>query len=232
MRGPLAAAALTALLASLPVDAPAQVLRELEPVQLEYRILWGDPQEPVGRMEISFSPVETQRGRRLQVEESTHYILPRDIPFEYEETAKLVCDEEGVVRFDTSARALGKERTNVAVRMGEDYHVTTTFEGKKQSKTITSHVQRTNLGMFAGGFLEEKLNEGDLLRDYPMLYPVGGDHEARQKYREAVMPFVLSPERSVSAIVTRVKRKDERSYRLWNAIGGHQILLRMEAPGN
>ncbi|GJM44921.1 MAG: hypothetical protein DHS20C21_17630 [Gemmatimonadota bacterium] len=228
MRGTTAVALVIAVWAALTPEAQGQVMRELDPIALEYRILWGEPLAPVGSASVAFSPVDTKRGRRLEVESTIQYTLPRDTPFHYEEESKLVCDEEGVASFETTARALGKERINVAIRMGDDYHVTTTFQDKKKTKTITSGVQRTNFGLFAGGFMDEALNQGDLLRDYPLLFPVGGDHQPRQKYREAVLPFVVSADKRVRSIVTRIKRPNDDSDRLWNTVEGHQILLRME----
>ncbi len=227
MRRTLALVSLTALWALSAGPASAQVLREMEPLELEYAILWGQPREVVGSATLSFVPVDSKRGRRLEVSSRIQYTLPRATPFEYEETALLVCDEEGVSRFETKATALGKARVNTAFRRGLDYHVTTEFEEKKHSKTITSGVRRTNLGLFAGGFLAERLDEGGILQDYPMLYPVGGDHKPRQKVRDAILPFNLG-DRQVRSIQSTIRKPDKTSDRIWNTTGDYQILLRME----
>lgn len=213
---------------TLPLPASGQVLRELEPIDLEYAILWGNPErEVVGAATVSFHPIDGKRGRRLEVKGTIAYILPRQTPFEYAEEFALICDETGVIRFDTAARALDQERVNIAIRMGEDFHLTTEFAGKKSTKTITAGVQRTNFGLFAGAFLAERLDEGPLMSDFPLLYPVGGDHQPRQKIRDAVIPFSIAGTQ-VASIQSTLRRKNGKSDRIWNAVKGHQILLRME----
>ena len=215
------------LSAALP--AHAQILKDLSPVELEYVILFGEPAAPVGDATVSFHPVDTPRGRRLEVKAAVRYTIPRQpTPFPYEEESTLLCDAAGVLKFDTMARAQGDERRNTGLRTGDDYQVSTTFQGKKRSYTITSHVQRTNFGMFCAGFLAEPLASGDFFSDFPMLYPVGGDHKARQRFREAVLPFEVTGSRSMSTIITRVDKQDKTSDRYWNADDAHEILLRME----
>jgi hypothetical protein len=71
-----------------------------------------------------------------------------------------------------------------------------------------------------------------MFSDFPLLYPVAGEHKARQKFREAVLPFALGPDRQVDSIITRLKKQDKSMDRIWNAAGGHQILLRMEESTN
>ena len=207
----------------------AQVLKDLSPVDLEYVILNGEPPAPVGTATISFRPVEGPRGRRLEVKAAIRYTIPREpAPFAYEEESTLLCDATGVAKFETVARAEGDERKNSGLRAGDDYQITTTFQDKKHTYTITSHVQRTNFGMFCAGFLAEPLAGGDFFSDFPMLYPVGGDHKARQRFREAVLPFGVTPTRSVPTIITRVEKQDKTSDRYWNAEDAHEILLRLE----
>jgi len=221
------------LLGSVPAPARGQVLRELAPIDLEYAIYWGDPKQEVGEAVVSFHPVDTKRGRRLEIHATISYALPRETLFTYEEESTLLCDEEGLESFNTSARALGKERINVGLRSGDEFHVTTTFAGKKRDNRITADVRRTNFGFFAGAFLDEPLDKGDVLRDYPLLFPVGADHQGRQKYREAILPFTFAGGRKkVHAIRSRVKRPNEKSDYLWNTVEGHQILLRMEESSN
>ncbi len=224
----LAAGVLLAALC-LAGDARAQVLKDLAPVDLHYVILHGEPAAPVGTADMAFRAVDTPRGRRLEVQTAISYVIPREpAPFAYEEEATLVCDAEGVLKFDTEARAEGDERTNTALRAGRDFQVTTTFQGKKRTYTITSDVRRTNLGMFCAGFLAEPLAEGDFFSDFPLLYPVGGDHKARQRFREAVLPYQATAARTIPTIVTRLEKPDKTSDRYWNAAHAHEILLRLE----
>jgi hypothetical protein len=82
--------------------------------------------------------------------------------------------------------------------------------------------------MFCAGFLAEPLAEGDFFSDFPLLYPVAGDHKARQRFREAILPFDITPARSISTIITRVEKQDKTSDRYWNADDAHEILLRLE----
>lgn len=228
MRSVTAAVLAATLLGALPGVAAAQVLRELEPIHLEYDIYWGEPVAKVGECSVSFVPTDTKRGRRLEVHAHSRYVLPMTPEFDYEEECAMTCDSTGVARFQTTARALGQERVNIALRSGADFQVTTTFGDKTTNKTITSGVRQSNFGLFAGAFLPDRLDGDGMLIDYPLLFPVAGDHLARQKYREAVLPFVLADGTKVPAITTRLKHRDETSDRLWNADKGHQILLKME----
>lgn len=223
------AAALVAAALFLPGNARAQVLKDLSPVELHYVILNGEPAAPVGTADLSFRPVETPRGRRLEVKAAISYVIPREpAPFAYSEESTLVCDARGVVKFDTAAHAEGDERKNTALRAGRDFQVTTTFQGKKRTYTITADVSRTNFGMFCAGFLAEPLAEGDFFSDFPLLYPVGGDHKARQRFREAILPFQATAARTIPTIITRLEKQDKTSDRFWNAAHAHEILLRME----
>jgi hypothetical protein len=229
MRAGIVAVALAGLCG--PWAAPevrGQVLKDLAPVDLEYTLFHGDPAKKVGTARIAFKPIDTPRGRRLEVRARIEYTIQRATPFAYEEEATLLCDGEGVARFDTIVRALGDERVNTGIRMGGDYQVTSTFRGKKTSKTITAGVQRTNYGLFAAGFLPQSLEGDELFRDYPMLFPAAANHMPRQKFNEGVLPFVVGPDKQVPAVVTRLDKPNKTSDRLWNAASGHGILLRME----
>ncbi|MCA9751687.1 MAG: hypothetical protein KC591_05810 [Gemmatimonadetes bacterium] len=234
-------AALVAILILLPLltlgsrAASAQVMRELGPVALEYSIFFQDQSKaPVGGAEISFEPIETKRGRRLQVKSHIEYTLTehREEPFHYGEEATLVCDEKGVTSFETTAQAIGKERVNSALRSGDEFHVTTTFEGERHTRSIPAGVSTTNFGLFCGGYLDVPLNEGPMFEDYPILYPVGGEHQARQRYREAILPIGLAADHTVPALVTRLRRKNDANDRLWNSANELEILLRMEESSN
>jgi hypothetical protein len=214
----------------LPAAGRAQILRELPGVTLEYVILDRATSEPIGKASVSFEPVDTKRGPRLEVRARTEYTVTHgrgDDPFPYDEEVSLICDTTGVTRFDATVHALGKEQIHTAVRIGEDYHVSTTFDGERNSRTITAGVQRTNLGVFCGGYLETPLDQGPLLADWPLLFPAAADHGGRQKFRESTGPIDVGG-REVRAITTRIKRGDESSYRIWNSANELQILLRME----
>lgn len=229
MRRSIALLLVAGLVPFFPEPATAQILKDLPALELEYAIFWGDPDRAVvGSATVTFRPVDSKRGRRLEVNAHTEYKLPRATPFEYAETVTLVCDGTGVTRFETTAKALGKERVNVAIRQGEDFHVTTEFAGKKHSKTITAGVRRTNFGLFAGGFLAEPLDTGGLMQDFPILYPVGGDHKPRQKVRDAILPFGLPGGKKIRSIQSTIRKPDKSADRIWNTTGDYQILLRME----
>jgi hypothetical protein len=224
-----------ALLAGLAVapEAGAQVLRELPAVELVYAIRPADGEEPVGSAELSFRPTDTSRGRRLRVEAHIQYVLTegRETPFEYSEQATLTCDGEGVTKFETVARALGKERQNTGVRIGDDFMVTTRFEDEQTQKTITAGVRRTNFGLFCAGYLAEPLGEQPVLTDFPLLFPVAGDHGGRQKFQLAIEPVRIG-ERSVSCIHSRINRPNRTRDHLWNSSNALQILVRMEESTN
>ena len=212
--------------------ARAQVLRDLPAVELEYALYHGEPATKIGSATISFRPTDTPRGRRLEIHSRIQYTVPRNTtPFAYEEEATLLCDAAGVARFDTIARALGDERMNTGTRIDEDYTVTTTFKGKKHTKTITAGVQRTNVGLFASGFLAHPLTDGEMIEDFALLYPVAADHMARQRFREGVMPFSIG-KKQVPCVVTRLDRQNKTSDRLWNTTTGVGMLLRMEESTN
>jgi len=214
----------------LPAPGRAQILRDLPAVTLEYVVLDQATSEPIGTARVGFEPVTTKRGPRLEVRARTEYTVTHGrstSPFVYDEEITLICDEVGVTRFDATVHALGKEQIHTAVRIGEDYHVSTTFGEDRSSRTITSGVQRTNLGLFCGGYLEIPLDEGPLLANWPLLFPAAADHEPRQKFRESVAPFDIGG-REVSAIMSRIQRVEESSYRIWNSANDLQILLRME----
>jgi hypothetical protein len=218
-----------ALPGALVPGAEAQLLKELDAVRLEYRILLEDHSEPIGTAELSFEPIDTQRGRRLSVLSEIEYTIPYDTPFHYREEAKLICDEEGAVTFETLAEAAGLTRKNTALRVGDDYHVTTVFDGKTSQKTITSGVQRTNLGMFCGGFLaEEDIATAPIMADFPLLFPVGADHQARQKFREGKFKTPIAGGGEVSVIVSTLKRPDQKRDRYFHMDDPHLILLRLE----
>lgn len=221
--------ALLVAAAASAVPAAAQVLKDLPAVHLEYAIQDEASGLPVGTMTIGFETIETKRGPRLQITSTTAYTLTenREKPFEYSEEAELVCNEEGISRFTTSGQALGKERKNTALRVGEHYHVTTEFEGEKTSKTITAGVRRSNLGLFCAGYLEQPLTGSGVFSDFPLLFPVLGDHKPRQRVQEGVMEREVLG-RSVPAILTRLNKPTRSRFRMWHSANDLEILLRLE----
>ena len=215
--------------AGLVPSAAAQVLKDLPPLKLEYVIMDEASGLPVGTRTVDFQVIETKRGNRLQVTSEAEYTLTknRQKPFEYSESAELICNEEGITRFSTSARALGKERKNTALRVDRHYHVTTDFEGDKNSKEINADVRRSNFGLFAGGYLAEPLSDGGVFSDFPILYPVLGDHRARQRFQEGIMERDVMG-RPVRAILNRLRKPDRTRFRMWHAANELEILLRLE----
>jgi hypothetical protein len=157
----------------VPFAAQAQVLKDLPPVQLEYRVYVNHEAEPAGTATVSFEGVDTARGRRLEVHGLIRYTVGTDAPapVEYLQEASLTCDKEGVEKFDARTRYGAEERRYVGVRIGADYHLTA-YHGEEVSQlTGTAGVQRTNWGLFCGGFLAEPLSEGEMMQDYPLLFP-------------------------------------------------------------
>jgi hypothetical protein len=225
-------AAAAAALPFLVTNSEGQVLRDLPPLELEYALYHGDPAVGIGSATASFRTIDTPRGKRLEVRARTEYTLPRTPPYVYEEEATLLCDAKGVARFETVARALGDERVNTGVRMGSEYQVTTTFRGKRNSNTITAGVQRSNFGLYCAAYLDERLDEGGLFDDFPLLFPVAGTHMARQLFREGTLPFQLAKGREIPASLCRLEALDKTSDKIFNTVSGHRLLLRMEETSN
>lgn len=216
----------TALVAAAP--APAQVLKELGPAHLEYAIHFREEAEPVGFATASFATVDTPAGQRLRITVHTEYTLPLTAPWDYAEEVEMLCSEEGVVSWHATSVNAGDTTRIHAELAGEDYRVRTIKGGQTLDKTITSGVRRTNLGHFCAGYLAEPLDQGALLRDYPLLFPAAGDHEPRQKYRDGVYPYLEVEGEVVRAISSRLKRLSEDTDRFLNSADEMQILLRKE----
>ena len=222
-----------ALAASLFLAGPpssAQVLKDLDDIGLEYQILQKGTDGPVGWMEISFRKVDTRRGQRLKVREEMEYTVQLTTPYIHRETAELLCDEKGVEKFEAEVTAGGVSNSYTAFRQGRDFHVTATTPGGSRQYTTTSDVRRSNLGLFCAGFLAEPLDDDEIMRDYPLLWPTAGTHFPRQKFRQSVMPFQVGPQRSVSTIISRLPKssKTPESDRTWHTNNAHQILVRLE----
>lgn len=219
----------TLCFAALTPPAAAQVLKDLPPLSLEYAILDQASGLPVGTRTVAFQTIETKRGDRLQITSQSRYTITenRQTPFEYAEDVELICNEEGITRFTTSARAIGKERKNVALRTGRHYQVTTEFDGEKSSKQINADVRRSNFGLFAAGYLAEPLSGAGVFADFPLLFPVLGDHQPRQRIQEGVVERDVMG-RTVRAIVNRLNKPNRTRFRMWHSANELEILLRLE----
>jgi hypothetical protein len=208
--------------------ARAQVLVNREPVALEYEIHFREEPQPVGTCSISFEPIETPDGRRLQVKADIAYDLELRTPIQYREKAELFCAGDGLESFDVEIETNGAVRTVHGVREDNEFAVEIVGGGRTIERNVTAGVRRTNYGLFCGAFLEEPLDQDPIFRDYPLFFPAAGDHEGRQKIREGVMPFILVRGEAVRAIFTTLRKPDETSNRYWNAAEPPQMLLRKE----
>jgi hypothetical protein len=213
-----------------PRVAEGQILRDLEDVSLGYEIYLDEDPEPIGTFDISFVRGESSRGPHLEVRARSDYTVPLTNPFRHQEDVELYCNEEGIYRFVATRRSGDVERKVSALRKDFDYHVTSELQGKTTQTMITAGVRRSNLGLFCGGFLETPLDQDEMFVDFPLLYPVYANHEARQKYREMTIPMDVGADEPVPIIVSRVQRKDKKSDAMWNTASPHQILIRYEEP--
>jgi len=190
--------------------AGAQVPRELPDLQLDYAILLDEGSEPIGTCRVRFERVEGKRGSRLRVSETADYTLPLTTPWRWQESVEVLCDENGVEKFEATTTAGEVVKKHVGLRRDGRYHVTSTVEGGETTqREFPDDVRRSNLGMFCGAFLVEPLDHDDLLREFPMLWPSHGTRYPRQKFRESILPFRISEARTVRAIVSTL-RKDNK----------------------
>lgn len=218
---------LLAALLGVATASSAQVLRDLDPIRLDYRILAGGGPDSVGTAQVSYEFVDTSRGRRLRVEYAMQYVVGDENPVTYHEEVTLSCDEKGVEKFEGLRRFGDKEETYSAFRSGIDYHITATRGGQTEQFTGTAGVQRSNVGLFCGGFLEEPLDTDSAFRDYPLLFPAEGRHHPRQKFRTGIMPF-QAPSGPVPLIVSFLQRIGTKSKdELWHRHDDHQPLVKM-----
>jgi hypothetical protein len=98
-------------------------------------------------------------------------------------------------------------------------------------RTETAGVQRTNWGLFCGGFLAERIGEGEILQDYPMLFPSSGRHYPRQKFRIGRVPVRSPSGEGFSVIESTLARLDADKDELWHRDHPHEVLLRMKEHG-
>ena len=214
------------LVAAAPTHA--QVLKDLGPAHLQYAIHFREEPEPVGFATVAFEAVDTPQGRRLRVTARAEYTLPLTAPWDYAEEIELLCSEDGIVSFDATTVNAGDSTRIHADLAGEDYRVQMVLGGQTLEKTITSGVRRSNVGLYCAGYLAEPLDQGALLRDYPLLFPAVGSHEPRQKYRDGTFPYLRVEGETIRAISSRIKRQSEETDRYWNSADEMQILLRKE----
>ena len=85
------------LLAAAP-RSDAQVLRELDPIDLNYVVTIRGEDQPAGSYETRFEVVDTPRGRRLKVTATLRYVLGivEEDAVEFVRTETVFCDEEGI----------------------------------------------------------------------------------------------------------------------------------------
>ena len=62
--------------------------------------------------------------------------------------------------------------------------------------------------------------------------PVGGDHQARQKYREGQFVIPVSEGRKASVIISTLRRPDKRRDRYYHLDSDHMPLIRLEEETN
>jgi hypothetical protein len=206
--------------------ARSQVLRDLPPVELEYEIRMEGASEPAGTASVSFRPVDTRRGRRLEVLSRVDFTVGADAPVEYHETVALTCDGKGVEKFETERRFGASDQRYLGIRTAQGYAITATVGGEVSQKTETGEVQLSNLGLFAGGFLETRLDDDELIVDYPLLFPALGRHYPRQKVRVGSVSLA-GPDGPLDVIHTRMRKLGGSKDQLWHLDDEHQVLVRM-----
>jgi hypothetical protein len=154
------------------------------------------------------------------------FTVGADAPVEYHETVTLTCDAQGVEKFETERRFGAAEQRYLGIRTAQDYAITATVGGEVSQKTETGEVQRSNLGLFCGGFLEATLQEGELIVDYPLLVPALGRHYPRQKVRVGSVT-VAAPDGPLPVIHSRLRKLGGAKDDLWHRDDEHQALIRM-----
>lgn len=212
--------------AAAPLAGRAQVLRELDPIDLRYVIRLEAAPDSIGSATVSFRPVDTPRGRRLQVKAVIDIGVGKDPVVPYHEEATLSCDAKGLEKFE-SARTFGEQDEKyLGVRTGDKYAVTATVNGKTAQTTQSGQVSRSNLGLFCGGFLDMPLNEGNVIIEYPMLLPARGELEYRQRVRTASVR-IATADAPITVIHTRLLAKRGKGNDVWNLDDEHEPLIRM-----
>jgi hypothetical protein len=222
---PLGILLLAALVAS---PASAQILRELDPIQLEYEIYLDDGAEPIGHASANFDPTDTPRGRRLEVESRIEYTVQRATPYVYSLEVSLTCDGAGVTRFVATETSGEHVKKHTGLRVGIDYQVSSDVDGQRTQKTITAGVQRTDVGLFCAGFLEHPLNSGEFFEDFPLLFPAMANHEGRQKFNEGIIMATVDGT-NVPAIRTQIRHPSKTSDFYWHSADEHEMLLHLAA---
>ncbi|MGH2569633.1 MAG: hypothetical protein ACRDGR_00315, partial [bacterium] len=202
----------------------------LPDLRLRYDILFDDAPDPIGSCEVTFGNVETERGKRLRVGGETDYTLPLKTPWRYQESVEIHCDARGVEKFEAETTAGDIAKKHVGIRREKTYHVTSTMVGGETTeKEFPDDVRRSNLAMFCGAYLEERLDQDELLREFPLLWPSQGMRYPRQKFRESIMPFQVSADRKVRAIISTIRKSNKVPVvdRYYHVADDLMILLRL-----
>ncbi|NNE44691.1 MAG: hypothetical protein HKN12_10810 [Gemmatimonadetes bacterium] len=225
----IAALALLATGTARPADA--QVLRELDPIDLDYVVGIKGEADPAGTYATRFEVVDTPRGRRLQVTATLHYVFGQDADdfVEFHRETTVWCDEEGIERFEATTRQGDREESVSAFRRGIDYHLTVRRGDESKQRTETAGVRRSPLGFFAAAFQETPMTEGDLIVDFPTLVPAAGRHTAHQRYLSGKAPAQTASGETVRVAMSNLLHVSTARDYLWHRVDHpYQPLLRME----
>ena len=79
---------------------------------------------------------------------------------------------------------------------------------------------------------EEDLAEASIISDFPLLFPVGGDHQPRQKFREGRFLIPISEEKKVAVYLSSLRRLDEKTDRYFHLDNEYMPLIRLEESTN
>jgi hypothetical protein len=222
---------IVAVLLVAAAPASAQVPRNLPDLRLQYAIYFDDQPVPVGNCEVTFGNVDTKRGARLRVGGITDYTLPLKTPWRYRDSVEIYCDARGVEKFEAETTSGDITKKHAGIRRAKTYHVTSTMAGAEPTELeFPDDVRTSNLAMFCGAYLEERLDEDELLREFPLLWPAQGMRYPRQKFRESIMPFQVAADRKVSAIISTLRKTNKPPPvvdRYYHVADDRMILLRM-----
>ena len=67
-----------------------------------------------------------------------------------------------------------------------------------------------------------------MMREYPLLFPAGGEVQARQKFRESRVAFDIAPGKRTSLIQSTLLRRDKQRDMYLHLGTDHEPLFRME----
>ena len=214
-------------------QARAQLLNDLDSISLEYRILSGKDQVPVGTAEVSFERAETERGPRLLVTGRIEFTADREPPLHYVEEAELQCTENGAEKFESRVTIGEKVSEHVGILTGDEFAVTSTQGELKKTYKITAVENRSNFGMFCPGFFGDRgVNGTEPVDDFPLFLPAYATHSPRQIFREGFFPVEYEEGERIRIQRVRMMRQSRRVDRYWFAADEHQMLIRLEEHGD